>query len=445
MRTALLALLLLGACGDSDEATAPATPPADPPPAAAAPAARTETFTARGTAASTAPALTAADIATLAPVAPTGAGRTPAPLPADDRYRRTVDKLVGVLQAHAGDPENPWAIGHGMLALGPDFALQNGKNATDHLFETYAEGFEVDGHRFLRFPRARGQQRVEPHASLMLKVLAETGASPDRPVVVDGQPHTLADLYRGALISASIDPVKNRSSFSSPNDMPWALQALATWAPPPPDGAETLRWVAADGTVMSLQDFALFNTSVLVQESQFLFEAMQAGATFQKRGQGVFGFTCGGAHLLQGVAYAAGRGHRTELSDKALQAQVALMFWRLPQELKIYDEIMKKLDNPQHMVMLLIQRLKFTGHFLETMHKMAILGIYQPTPQQAALLKGAADQVVLTVQALDEQGVYGELPALRKASEQMYLDMIGDSAHAVRGLRLAMGTDTLAR
>ena len=428
---ALLALLCLGGCDEP-------APVVD-----AAPAAKTETFQ-TAPPVSDAGRLSAADIATLKPVPPTRNGRTPAPLPADARYTATIEKLVAMLKHDAGDPQNPWAIGHGMLALGPEFTLQNGQNATSWLFSEFAEEFVVDGHTFVRFPRKRGDQRIEPHTALMLKVLTETCAPPELAVTVQGKPHTIADLYRGALVSSSLDPKLNRSSFSNTNDMPWALQALTAWAPPPPDGGTDLRWTAADGIEMSMQDFALFNTSVLVSESQFLFDAMQAGAAFEKRGQGIFRFTCGGAHLLQGVAYASGRGHHTDLSEKGLQGQVALMYWRLPRELKVYDDLMKKIDNPQHMLMLLIQRLKFVGHFVESMHKMAILGIYQPTAEHQVILKGAADQIVLTVQALEDQKVYSNLPALRKASEQMYLDVIGDSAHAVRGLRLALGEETLA-
>jgi hypothetical protein len=440
----VLAVLALG-CGGGTPPAPEEAPAADlmaeAQPAAPEAAEKTETF--QTPASATAGHLRAADIAALQPLPPTRAGKTPAPLPADPRYERTIKRLTAVLEAHAGDPQTPWAVGHGMIALGPEFTLSNGKNATTYLFEIYAEEFMVDGHIFVRFPRSKGDIRVEFYKDFMLKVFVEIGVVPELAVTVSGQPHTLADLYRGALIQSSVDPVKNTSSYASPNDMPWSLQALAMWAPPSADG-KGLRWVAADGTPMSLHEFTLFNTSVLVQESQFLFEAMQAGADIQKRGQGIFRFTCGGAHLLQGVAYSAGRGHRTELSNKALQAQIALMFWRLPKELKVYDELMKKLDNPQHMVMLLIQRLKFTGHFLETMHKLAILGLYQPTAEQQALLKGAADQVVLTVEALDNQKVLDNLPALRQTSEQMFLDVIGDSAHAVRGLRLALGTDTLA-
>jgi len=433
------ALLLMGfalACGEPAPAPAPA-PAADA--ADAAPAARTDTFTAapRG--------LDAAAIAALAPQPPTRVGRTPAPLPDDPRYAGTVARLRAIVERWGADPQNPWAISHALLALGPRVPLPDGRDAVTAVFELWAERFEVGGHTFVRFPRKRGDIRVEPHAALMLKNMVEVGVSPDQQVQVQGHPHTVADLYRGVLLSSALDPRANRSTFASTNDMPWALAGLAAWAPPPAPGAAPagatpdLKWTAADGTPMSLLDFSIFNASVLFAESQPLFDTMQAGAALQKRGQGIFKYTCGGAHLLQGVAYAHARGYTTPLVAKGLQGQIALMFWRLTAELKLYDETMKALKEHDHMILLLVQRLKFTGHFLETMHKMAAMGLFAPTNAQKQALKGAADQVVLTVEALESQGVLKDVGALRAKDEQLYLDVIGDSAHAVRGLELAMG------
>jgi hypothetical protein len=353
-----------------------------------------------------------------------------------------VARLRAIVERWGADPQNPWAISHALLALGPSVPLPDGRDAVTAVFELWAERFEVGGHTFVRFPRKRGDVRVEPHAALMLKNMVEVGVSPDLQVQVQGHPHTVADLYRGVLLSSALDPRANRSTFASTNDMPWALAGLAAWAPQPaaPAGASPdLKWTAADGTPMSLLDFSVFNASVLIAESQPLFDAMQAGAALQKRGQGIFKYTCGGAHLLQGVAYAHARGYSTPLVEKALQGQIALMFWRLTAELKLYDETMKGLKEHDHMILLLVQRLKFTGHFLETMHKMAAMGMFAPTEAQQQALKGAADQVVLTVEALESQGVLKDVGALRAKDEQLYLDVIGDSAHAIRGLELAMG------
>jgi hypothetical protein len=271
----------------------------------------------------------------------------------------------------------------------------------------------------------------------MLKAMVEAGVSPDRPVTVQGRPHTVGDLYRGAVLASWLVPARNHSSFSSPNDMPWTVPALSAWAPP-----GMFFWTAIDGTPMSLDDLATFTTSVLVAESQNLFQAMEAGAQMQKRKKGVFAYTCGGSHLLQGTAYAVARGRSTDLAFKAVQGQIPLHYWRLPQELRVYDEATARA--PQHAQVLLVQRLKFLGHWLETAHKLAVLGFYAPTEEQKKQMSGAAQQLALTVEALEQQGVYGAMERLRTEDEQLYLDVIGDSAHALHALRIASGEHGIA-
>lgn len=446
MKPAVLALtMLLLSCGEDTPSTeAPPSPSAG----AAGPAAPAQTTpSASGSSTPVVPApapgpvptagWSAATMDTLAPMAPTRVGRSPAPLPSSAAIETTITRLEGVVKKHGADPLNPWAIGHGLIAMGPDFELSNGQPAVDWLFSEYAVELTAEGVTTVQFPRKKGEIRVEPHKQLMLKAMTEAGVRPDRAVTVQGRPHTVADLYRGAVLASWLVPATNHSSFSSPNDMPWAVQALSAWAPP---GAFT--WTAIDGTPMTLDDLATFTTSVLVAESQTLFQAMEAGAQMQKRKQGVFAYTCGGSHLLQGSAYAVARGRSTDLAHKAIQGQIPLLYWRLPQELRVYDEASSRA--PQHAQVLLVQRLKFLGHWLETAHKLAILGFYAPTAEQKKQMSGAAQQLALTVEALEQQGVYGAMDRLRTEEPQLYLDVIGDSAHALHALRIARGEHGIA-
>jgi hypothetical protein len=118
------------------------------------------------------------------------------------------------------------------------------------------------------------------------------------------------------------------------------------------------------------------------------------------------------------------------------------MFYRLPIELGIYDEAMKAA--PKQKVRLLVQRMKFLGHFLETMSKMEAMGLYVPDEKQSQLLEGAAQNLVLTVQALEKSGTFANMETIRTKDEQLFLDVIGDSCHAVRGLELELGRGTIA-
>lgn len=428
---ALLVFLALSACsepdGPADESSPTTGVAADgtPDAATATPApVRSETFASGA-------GWTPQTINELVPVVPSRTAQTTAPLPEDPSIDQALAILGKVVDKYGADPTNPWAVGHALLARGPDMVLTNGKPAIPYLFETYAETFEAGGHTFIRFPKKQGETRVEPHTDLMLKVLTEIGVSPDMPVTVEGKPFTVADLYRGAVVSSSLDPVNNRSNYSGTNDMPWSLQAISAWAP------QGLKWTSVDGVAMTLDDLATFNTTVLVTESKPLFDAMQANADFEKKGQGIFAYTCGGAHLLQGTSYAVERGFGPPLGHRFLEEQVKLMFYRLPRELILYDQLMQKA--PQHTVLLLSQRLKFTGHFLESMHKLAAMGVYTPDAAQKELLEGAAKQVILTARALEQQAAFDAMDTLKVDQEQLYLDLIGDSSHAIDGLLLAQG------
>ena len=175
----------------------------------------------------------------------------------------------------------------------------------------------------------------------------------------------------------------------------------------------------------------------LAVETEFMHAARASGATFEKKGQGIFGYTCGGAHLLQGAAYAVARGFGQESDYAHIQAEVDVLYWRFGIELGIVDAALQQ--HPDYALILLEQRLKFVGHFLESAHKLAALGFYSPTAEQKALLETARAELVKTVGVLEAMGVFERLSELETSNEQMYLDFVGDSAHALRGIDLSTG------
>ena len=96
-------------------------------------------------------------------------------------------------------------------------------------------------------------------------------------------------------------------------------------------------------------------------------------------------------------------------------------------------------SNPDYKVQLLVQRLKFVGHFLETAQKMSMLDLYVPNDAQIRLMKGAMDQLVLIVRALQQEGVFQNLYNYKVNNPQLYRDIIGDSAHALYAIYLFSG------
>jgi hypothetical protein len=200
--------------------------------------------------------------------------------------------------------------------------------------------------------------------------------------------------------------------------------------------------VATDGTVMDLDDLTSFDAAVLLQESAFMLQDMQRGVPFQRAGQPLFAYPCGGSHLVQGVAYAVARGYGTPRDRNVVEGQVPLLFYRLPIELGIYDQALR--EHRDYRLKLAVQRLKFLGHWLETISKMQAMGLFLPDATQLTTIEGAAQNLVVNVNDLHKQGAFDRLPEIRAKDEQLYLDIIGDSAHAVHGLELALGRGKVA-
>ncbi|TVQ93856.1 MAG: hypothetical protein EA397_03640 [Deltaproteobacteria bacterium] len=395
--------------------------------------------------------------------------RSPYAAPAAPQIQVAMRALRQVAHDHTRDPENPWAIAHAMLVFGPDFELTNGEPAVDWLFARYAQRFEVCGEQLLRFPSSEGSIRIEPHTDLILKALTESGVDPEREVVVQEQPARVGDLYRGSLYRAWVDastkgqgaPI-DRVPFGHGdgpgtttehwNDAPWSLQALASW------GSKDLRWQAEGGRTMSLDRFTHAVVQRIDHESQTLQVQKSTGQRFDKgqaaRAGGLVTMTCGGMHMIQGAAHALGRGFGEDGDRAVFDRQIPILFWRYHSELQTYMTMMER--EPQFRALLMMQRLKFLGHFLETVHKAAALGLFKPDTSQRETMNDAVVQLVATVASLEQAGIFKILekltePGMRElypgvtTNEQLYLDYVGDAAHAYRALDLATGEGRVRR
>ena len=77
------------------------------------------------------------------------------------------------------------------------------------------------------------------------------------------------------------------------------------------------------------------------------------------------------------------------------------------------------------------------------MSKLSAMGFYSPDAAQQKLLETAAQNLVIAVRALSDAGTLDNMPKLHTQDEQLYLDIVGDSAHAIRGLELALGRGSI--
>lgn len=385
---------------------------------------------------------------TVVPSLPTVEAKVQHPLAANAALTKARGVLEEAVRGHGRDPENPWAVGHAMLALGPEVELTNGVAGVDHLFAEYAEWVDVADTPGVAFPRRRGPVRIEPHSDLLLKAITEGGVAPAYGVTVQGKPSTVLPLYRHSLHRTWIEG--DRTGFDSMNDTPWALQALSSWAPP------DLAWTAIESHEMTLDGMTTRLLELLEKETAYLSRAKAAGAMPQKDGKGILSYTCGGQHLVQGVAHAVARGFGPDDAKERMCAQRDLLLWRIDHELGTIDPILAERGSDRALaIVLLDQRLKFVGHALETTSKIDAYGMCPWDADDDAARDRLGAELVRTVTALDGLGVFAGLGAVRTdktldpyrpnsgGAEQVYLDLVGDAAHAVRGIDLALGTGVI--
>lgn len=81
---------------------------------------------------------------------------------------------VDVIRQHAMTPRDPWAVSHGLRAMGRDFTIQGGRSAVDFLLEEQITSVTVGGKTMLGVPR-----EVEIHPNSFLKTLLEAGVPLD--------------------------------------------------------------------------------------------------------------------------------------------------------------------------------------------------------------------------------------------------------------------------
>ncbi len=116
------------------------------------------------------------------------------PKPADPSPERPATPegiLRYVVNTRCLDPEQPWALAHGILVLGKELRLPDGSLAVDRLV---ADNLTHEGGR-AGFPRGVGGRPIEPHPGLFTKTLIEVGVAKDhRFALSGGEAISLAEL-----------------------------------------------------------------------------------------------------------------------------------------------------------------------------------------------------------------------------------------------------------
>lgn len=325
-------------------------------------------------------------------------------------------------RASAAAPGNPWALAHGITLEGRTFRALDRRLAADVIVSDFLRREGAGPQADLRFEAfTAGGTPVEPHPNLMVKTLLLAGFPPSRSFRVPGGPVTL-----GALVE-DLKRDFRRDSALSPHGA-WTLDALSHSLPP---GSTFTNGAGETIRLDAVMDEAL---ALLEREQAELLAGMKAGLPeVPKRKQGIYAHPCGGLHLFQAVATHARHPSVRKAWGPRLDTQVDVLFYRLGSESRQYDAALTSAP-PEYRLPVLIQMVKFYGHFLEALGRYREETGWKPTPAQRQSVEQARALLDGAVRRLDASGAFQDMASLKSTRPQLYLDLIGDSCHAAHGL-----------
>jgi hypothetical protein len=335
--------------------------------------------------------------------------------------------LAARCRAWASDPNNPWALAHGMALDGRAFIARDGRSAaevvvTDFLRRSPTSGRKAETSRpgdLFFMARAPDGTPVEPHPSLHLKTLLLAGYSMSDRFLLSSGPVTVRQLVTD--LQEDFLP-----QLASSPEGAWTLDALCQAMKP----GETFR----DGAGALVRIDTVMETALATLEAAHAEVAagMKARkAEVPKRKQGIYAHPCGGLHFFQAVAGWARHPSVRKAWKKRLDAQRDVLLYRLDSEARQYESALAAA--PEHRLPLLVQMLKFYGHLLETLGRYRDDTGWRPTPAQRDTVDRARTYLERTVARLEETGAFRGAKAPEVQNRQLALDLIGDTCHAARG------------
>ena len=330
--------------------------------------------------------------------------------------------LRTLIQRCAPIKDDPWALMHGVRALGKGFTLDEGP-AVDYLCAHFLKEKEVAGTRYLSMPR-----EAEGHANTLLKTFLEAGVDLDHPITAVGRRRAVGDLVASAKKLFSFDPTLEPLN-NSRDELAWSIIAFSITTKPGQDV-----WKNAEGREIRFRDVVATAFSTVELSSADFRSAMKRGIMPGWKDR-ISNFTCGGTHLIYSLAVAVRYGHMGEEGRRRLPPLLDLLIWRLKADLYLADRYYEmvatayqKSEFLRHYQ--LDSRLKFLGHSMEILNYGRLFRLFTPTAAQQAEIRKATEilaETILEVSTLDVVG-------LRAPKSHLFHLLVGDSCHAYRGL-----------
>lgn len=336
-------------------------------------------------------------------------------------------KAAGVLdrmvRQRCTDPNEPWAVVHGLLCYGP--SLRIGQTPAVKLLTGNLDP------RTLLFPKGTPERPIEPHPGMAVKTFLEIGVPRDADVELrNGKTTTWA-----AVAAAQAKAFTPGGRGAPLRDQAWQLELVAQTGDPraPELAARSLK---------------------LLAENQAYFQAYaddpakpydkphETGPDGSLRPIAIHRYFCGGFHLFQAVQRLHGRAVPPLLAEQYRLVWVRLdretAYWR--GKLAEARERFERATLQGHERLILSQLLKLQGHALETVLRAYRAGALALSAEDRTRVDDGFVALGQTVADLEACGAFDDLDAIRRAAPQLYLDLVGDGAHALHAFMLSRGS-----
>lgn len=383
----------------------------------------------------------------------------PITLPAD--YQSALRAADEIIRHYARELNNPSALIHAVRAFGKNFTLNDGSKAVDFLCSRFAAEREVNGKRYVYFPREH-----EVHDNSFLKTMLEAGVSPDQPITAGAGKYTLRDLGESAKALFRCDP-KNLTRYDATlvhQHLPWELIAFTILTPP-----SQPTWTNAYGETINLPETISSSLGVFESTCAGVGETVARGEaeTLEFR-QAIAKFSCAGMHMVYGYFSCLQHGYENDNLRERLASVFDTTLHRLKGDAIANDReaeaarnmgqewlsrlvvqqeggrIMTKGAPPSSTVefMRLRSQIRMLGHAMEAINYARLHKLFTLTPDQQKRLQAG------------EQMLYDYLIKLRATDlapfANWYPKFISDAviaiAHASRAMKLLTpdNPDTMA-
>ena len=250
----------------------------------------------------------------------TGKPLPPVTLPAD--YQNALRAADEIVSHYTRELNSPTTVIHSVRAFGKNFTLNDGSKAVDFICERFGADMEVNGKRYVYFPREH-----ETHDNSFLKTMLEAGVSPDQPIKAGGAKYTLRDLGESAKGLFRCDP-QNLARYDASlihQHLPWGLIAFSILVPP-----ANAVWTNAYGETINLNE--TINSSLAVFESLCagVGEAVEHGEDESTEfRQGIGKYSCDGMHLVYGFFSCLKHGYTNNKLQERLNKLLDSVLYRM--------------------------------------------------------------------------------------------------------------------